>query len=105
MPLVGQLLAYATTEAPLQRSHSKFGWGTKQGDPQQYEWATAGGLGPLVYKASKSFADRMPVPWREMITSADLTARVRHRDLIDTTMEIVDACDLVQVEVVLLKGI
>jgi len=105
LPLVGQLLAYAATGAPLGHGNRKFAWRPEGGDDRQFRWTIDGGLGPLLHRATRDCADVVPPPWREALLSADLTARVRHGSLADTALEIIDVCDRLQIRVTLLKGI
>ncbi len=107
LPLIGQLLAYAATGAPLDQGNRQFAWRPKDGgdDDRQFRWAVAGGLGPLIHRATRDCAEVVPKAWREVLFGAELTARVRHGNLVDSVMEIIDACDLLQVRVTLLKGI
>jgi hypothetical protein len=105
LPLIGQLLAYAATGAPLGRRNREFAWRPEGGDNRQFRWAIDGGLGPLLHRATRDCVDVVPPSWREAMLSADLTSRVRHGNVVDTMLEIIEACDLLQMRVTLLKGI
>ena len=105
LPLVGQLLTYAATGAPLGHGNSRFAWRPEGGDERQFRWAIDGGLGPLLHRATRDCVDVVPPAWREALLSADLTARVRHGNLADAMLEIIEACDCLQICVTLLKGI
>ena len=103
--LIGQLLRYAATGLPLDDAG--------QDDParasereRQLQWALDGGLGPLLHGAlGPAGVAQWPAAARLALLSADLTARVRHGNLVDTALEIAEACERLGVEVVLLKGI
>jgi hypothetical protein len=106
LPLIGQLISYAATGVPLVRDGAGFGWrADDEGDRRQFRWAMDGGLGPLLYRATREYADLVPPAWRDTLLGADLTAKVRHGDLVDTALEVIDACARLQVQPVLLKGI
>ena len=60
---------------------------------------------PLLYRALQGRMDQVPAAWREALLSADLTARVRHGNLVGTANEIIDTCQDLRVDVTLLKGI
>lgn len=108
-PLVSQLLAHAATGEPLGRSSRRFAFGHGHADLRQFRWAMAGGLGPLLHRAmcSDTGSDTEPLPpaWREALLSADLTARVRHGNSVQAALEVICACERLQVPVTLLKGI
>ena len=104
-PLVGQLLAYAATGAPLGRTARQFAWRAEGGDERQFRWAIDAGLGPLLHRATRDCVDVVPSAWREILLSADLTARVRHGCLVDSMLEIIEVCEGLQLRVTLLKGI
>ncbi|MEO6030453.1 MAG: nucleotidyltransferase family protein [Burkholderiaceae bacterium] len=105
LPLVGQLLAFAATGAPLLPRSPAFAWRPEGGDARQFRWVLEGGLGPLLHRALRDCADIVPPAWREALLAADLTARVRHGNLTDTTLEVLDACEALPVRATLLKGI
>jgi len=67
--------------------------------------ALHGGLGPLLYHATRDRVEGAPPAWRDRLKSADLTAQVRTGNLCDTAEEIIDACQEIGVPVTLLKGI
>ena len=105
LPLIGQLLAYAATGAPLGHSNRKFAWRPEGCDFRQFRWAIDGGLGPLLHRVTRDRVDVVPLPWRESLLSADLTARIRHGNLVDTMLEIIEVCDSLPMRATLLKGI
>ncbi len=59
----------------------------------------------MLYRAARECNVPLPPAWHDILLSAELTARVRHGNLIDTTAEVIDACDGLSVPVTLLKGI
>jgi hypothetical protein len=105
LPLVGQLLLYAATDAPLRSDGRRFAWRPHGGDERQFRWALDGGLAPLLHRAAAQCADVLPATWRDELLGADLTARVRHAGIVDDMLKILDACDRLQTDVALLKGI
>jgi len=63
------------------------------------------GLGPLLFHATRESQGAVPDIWRDALHAEDLTARVRHGNLCDAMLEILDACNAAGVPVTLLKGI
>ena len=63
------------------------------------------GLGPLLFHATRELQGAVPDIWRDALHAEDLTARVRHGNLCDAMLEILDACNAAGVPVTLLKGI
>ncbi len=63
------------------------------------------GLGPLLFHATRELQGAVPDIWRDVLHAEDLTARVRHGNLCDAMLEILDACNAAGVPVTLLKGI
>lgn len=74
-------------------------------DDRQIRWVIDGGWGPLLYRATRGNDDRVPAAWRDVLLSAELTAEIRHGNLIDTACEVIDACHDIATPVTLLKGI
>lgn len=101
--LVGQLLAYAA--APPDRRDTLEHWRLEHIDDRQFEWVMEAGLGALLCHATRSRPEQVPAPWRERLLSAELTARMRHADRVDTACEVIDLCAGQGVPVTLLKGI
>ena len=104
-PLVSQLLGYAAAEQPHRASAPPFTWRFEQADERQFHWVMEGGLGPLLYRATRDDPQTVPSTWRERLLSADLTAQVRRGQQVDTANEIIDCCAALGVPVTLLKGI
>ena len=104
-PLVAQLLAHAATHTP-ERDPWRVELSGGVDVDRQLQWLLDGGLGPLLHGALDAGAcARLSPAQRSALLSADLTARVRHGSLVDTTLEIIDVCERLHVELVLLKGI
>ena len=104
-PLVAQLLAHAATHTP-ERDPWRVELSGGVAVDRQLQWLLDGGLGPLLHGALDAAAcARLSPAQRSALLSADLTARVRHGSLVDTTLEIIEVCERLRVEVVLLKGI
>lgn len=72
---------------------------------REFKWAVDGGLGPLLYLATRSDIARLPRSRRDTLVSADLTAQVLHAAILDSAVDVVDACAAVRVRATLLKGI
>jgi hypothetical protein len=53
----------------------------------------------------RSSGSAVPLPWDDALTASDLTARVRHAELIDTAIDTIDACARAGTRATLLKGI
>lgn len=98
-PLAAQLLAHVVTGSSFEA-----GWCPKAADATQFSWILKGGLGALLHHACVGVND-LPAAWRDKLRSADLTARVLHADRVETTLEVLDACDAERAPAVLLKGI
>ena len=103
--LIGQLLLYAATDAPLQAGGRRFAWRAHGRDERQFRWALTGGLAPLLHSAAATCAEILPPTWRDELLGADLTARVRHAGIVDDMLKILDARDRLGIEVTLLKGV
>jgi hypothetical protein len=61
-------------------------------------------LGPLL-RWTASDGEDVPAEWAGSLLAADLTARVRHANLVATAVAVLDACRDLRVEATLLKGI
>jgi hypothetical protein len=76
-----------------------------EGREREFRWVIDAGLGPMLYRATLDHFDRIPAAWRDVLLSSDLTAQVRHGNLIDTANEVIDVCRELGTPVTLLKGI
>lgn len=74
-------------------------------EPAALAQIVSGGLAPLLHHVLGDRVERLPKPQRDALVAADLTARVRHRVLLDTAAELVDVCAERSIPVTLLKGI
>lgn len=74
-------------------------------DDRQFAYAATAGLAPALYHAVRERIADVPPPRRDALLSAHLTAQVRHGNLVDTAIEIIDLCRDAGVTVTLLKGI
>lgn len=74
-------------------------------DEREIRWVLDAGLGALLYRATRDSVDRVPVAWRDVLRSADLTAQVSHGNLVDTAGEVIQVCQERQIRPTLLKGI
>ena len=102
--LLIQLLKYAATDSP-QNFATRALCSLDGVDDRQIRWALDAGLGPLLYRATRDCVDMVPANWRNVLLSADLTARVKHGNFVDTANEVIDVCQEMQIRPTLLKGI
>lgn len=91
------ILRAATTD-DLQLSLDAF-------DESQIQWAIETGLGPLLYHAAKDNPGTASSPFKPLLQSADLTAKVLSHELLDAMGKIIDACGVNGNRATLLKGI
>ena len=77
----------------------------EEASDREVRWALDGGLGPMLHRACRERGDPVPERWRAPLLSADLTARVRHGNIVDAACEVIDLCRARSVPVTLLKGI
>jgi Uncharacterised nucleotidyltransferase len=103
--LVHQLLAYAANRPLPPPAGSTVVAARNHADQRQIRQVIEAGLAPLLYRASHECFIEVPAAWRDTLRSADLTAQVRHGNVIDTANEIIDICADMKVPVTLLKGI
>jgi len=71
----------------------------------QIRWSIETGLGPLLYRLAKRDPGTSSSPFKPLLLSADLTARVLSRELLEAMGEIIDACRVHGNHLTLLKGI
>ena len=79
-------------------------WRRYVGDDRQLDWILRAGLGPLL-RWTASDGEDVPAEWARPLLAADLTARVRHANLVATAVAVLDVCHDLRVEATLLKGI
>jgi hypothetical protein len=103
--LVRKLLTYAAESSPSEQAHQILPCRFKGIDYREFQWVVDAGLAPLLYLASRGILDYVPEERGEVLLSADLTAQIRHGNLIDTANEIIDAGAELGTRVTLLKGI
>ncbi len=72
---------------------------------REFRWVLDGGLGPLLWHAARATNSAIPEDWQAALRGADLTARIRHGDLVDAACDVIDAGSATRVPVTLLKGI
>ena len=71
----------------------------------QIRWTIETGLGPLLYHVTKGNPATASSPFKQLLLSADLTAKVLSQELLDAMSEIIDACNVHTTRMTLLKGI
>ena len=79
-------------------------WRGYVGDDRQLDWILRAGLGPLL-RWTASDGEDVPADWARSLLASDLTARVRHANLVATAVAVLDTCRDLRVEATLLKGI
>jgi hypothetical protein len=72
---------------------------------RQWQHIIAAGLAPLLYHATQTGIREIPAGWQDALHGAELTARIRHGNLLDTAGEILGVCDRSRIRPTLLKGI
>ncbi len=97
-----------------------FGYAHAMGDPvrvagiqraldratvQSLSWALAAGLGPLLYRAIRNRPGSGSRELHDRLLGANLAAQVRHGELIDAALDVIELCLAAGVPVTLLKGI
>jgi hypothetical protein len=103
--LLFDLLAYAATDPASGSVQGIPARRLDEVDDRQMQWVSDAGLAPLLYRASREGIAQVRTARREMLLSAELSAIVRHGNLIDATREIVEACEARGARLTLLKGI
>ena len=104
-PLLGQLLRYAAAEQSAGDEATAFEWRLERVRGREFAWVMEGGLGALLFRATRGSPEIVPAAWRAPLLSADLTARVRYSQQVETAKEVIDCCAALGVPVTLLKGI
>jgi len=72
---------------------------------QGLSWALAAGLGPLLYRAIRDRPGTVSRELYDRLLGANLAAQVRHGELIDAALDVIELCLAAGVPVTLLKGI
>ena len=103
LSLLHRLLVYAAGLSPAGAFASEDGFAYV--DLRELQWTLDAGLGPLLYRATADAHRRMPEALGDRLRSEDLTARLRHANLVDTALEVIGACASLQLQPTLLKGI
>jgi len=98
------LLLKASSGSGTEPGGVRIDWHRHAADDRQLDWILRAGLGPLLRWAA-SDGEGIPAHWARPLLAADLTARVRHTDLVATTVAVLDVCRDLRVEATLLKGI
>ena len=104
LPLAAALLTALSGSGTAPGGGSNTHWRRNGGDDRQLDWVLRAGLGPLL-RWTASNSEDVPAEWARSLLAADLTARVRHANLIATAITVLDVCRDLRVEATLLKGI
>jgi hypothetical protein len=104
VPLAAALLTAASAPFTVPPGRARIDWTQTSSDDRQLDWILRAGLGPLLRWTASDGAD-VPAEWAESLLAADLTARVRHANLVATAVAVLDACRDIGVDATLLKGI
>lgn len=70
-----------------------------------FRWVIDGGLGPLLWHATRATGTEISAEWHAELRGADLTARFHHANLVDTACDVIEAGAATSVPVTLLKGV
>lgn len=100
-----RLLAYAAASRVDNPEEPGTVAAPNRADERQLKQVIDAGLGPLLHRAWREEIVDLPPGWREILQAADLTAQVRHGNVIDAAIDVIDICNSIQVPVTLLKGI
>ena len=103
--LAHSLLQWAAEEYPSDRARQILEIALRTGDARQLQHVIDAGLAPLLYHATRDTLEVVPGAWREVLKSAELTARFTHGALRDAANQVIDTCRDLGVPVTLLKGI
>lgn len=103
--LVHRLLAFAAAPTAVDGSVARAAVSLEAVDDCQFQWVLDAGLGPLLQRAMQHDTGAIPDKWRDTLVSAELTAQVRHAELVETAIETIDACEAAGTHATLLKGI
>ena len=103
--MVSTLLRFAAATAAGGPSAGASAFQWEEVTDAQIQYVLDGGLGPLLFHATRETHGSVPPGWRDALHASDLTARVNYGNLCDAMLEILDACNIAEVPVTLLKGI
>jgi hypothetical protein len=74
-------------------------------EEREFQWLLRAGWGALLFQATRNRIADIPLIRRNVLTSEDLTARVRSGNLADTASQIIAVCGNLRTPATLLKGI
>ena len=74
-------------------------------DEREFRWLTDAGLGPLLYRAVRAHVSCLAQQRQDVLIASDLVAQVRHGEVVDTCLDLIDAAVAAGVQLTLLKGI
>jgi hypothetical protein len=103
--LVFALLAYAASERQSNRAQGIPTGRLQEADDRQLQWVITAGLAPLLCRAISGGINQVLPARRDALRGADLTAMLRHGNLVEATLEMIEACERLGTRVALLKGI
>lgn len=100
--MLGLALLRSATESP---AFAGLASEVEAADERTFQWMLDGGLGPLLWHASRNGFDLVGKDRADALRSADLTARVRTSALVQTAVDALDTCNRLGVVATLLKGV
>jgi len=103
LPLAAALLTASSRSGTAPAGGAQIDWRRHGDDDRQLDWILRAGLGPLL-RWTASDGEDIPAEWARSLLAADLTARVRHANLVATAVAVLDVCRDLGVEATLLKG-
>ena len=104
LPLAAALLTALSGSGTAPGAGAHIDWHRYGGDDRQLDWILRAGLGSLL-RWTASDGEDVPAEWARLLLAADLTARVRHSNLVATAVAVLDVCRDLRVEATLLKGL
>jgi len=99
-----ELLRYAAKQAPPNVAERLLDV-TMSASQREFQWVVDAGFGPLLQLSLQPALERLPTDRRDALLGSNLVAQIRYGDLVDTTVDIIDAAASVGTTVTLLKGI
>jgi len=103
--LARSLLRWAAEPYPSDRARQLLERELRTVDDQQLQHVIDAGLAPLLYHATCDTLEIVPAAWRDVLKSAELTARFAHSASCDAANQVIDTCRDLGASVTLLKGI